>query len=219
MSDTTNGGRRLGPGAAQPAWCAWTSRWTPERLPDPRFAIVDDDGVELPDGEPGELVMRRPWTGTLGATEGAGAEEVARRHFRLPGCYSTYDRARRRPDGTLEFLGRMDEVTSVSGQLVSLGEVHQVLLDHPLVAAAEVVERTDARLGRSLAAAVVLIPDVAAGLRRPVRRRAVTRRTAPHARPAHRGRGRGRETAAADVATDPGGFGRGGSPARGRSLR
>lgn len=59
-------------------------------------------------------------------------------------------------------LQLLDEVTSVSGQLVSLGEVRQVLLDHPLVAAAEVVERTDATLGRSLAAAVVLIPDVAA---------------------------------------------------------
>jgi acetyl-CoA synthetase len=134
----------------------------PERMPDPDFAIVDADGAELPDGEAGELVMRRPWAGTLRTVEGTGAEDLTARHWRLSGRYSTHDRARRRPDDTLEFLGRMDETASVSGQLVSLDEVRQVLLDHPFVVAAEVVERADPRLGRSLAAAVVLAPDVPA---------------------------------------------------------
>lgn len=134
----------------------------PAALPDPGFAIVDPHGNELPDGEDGELVMRLPWAGTLRDMEGPGAEDMAERHWRLPDCYSTHDRARRRPDGTLAFLGRMDEATSVSGHLVSLGEVRQALLDHPFVAAAEVVERADPRLGRSLAAAVALSPDVAA---------------------------------------------------------
>jgi acetyl-CoA synthetase len=134
----------------------------PKALPDPGFAIVDASGRELPAGQRGELVMRLPWAGMLRAMEGAGAEDVAQRHWHRAGSYSTYDAARRRPDGTLEFLGRMDEVVSVSGQLVSLGEVRQVLLEHPFVAAAEVVERADPQLGRSLAAAVVLAPDVPA---------------------------------------------------------
>ncbi|MPY77813.1 MAG: AMP-binding protein [Actinophytocola sp.] len=133
-----------------------------DALPDPGFAIVDADGAELPDGATGELVMRLPWAGTLRDMEGAGAEDVAKRHWHRAGSYSTYDLARRKPDGTLEFLGRLDEVASVSGQLVSLGEVRQVLLDHPFVVAAEVVERADSQLGRSLAAAVVLASDVAA---------------------------------------------------------
>jgi acetyl-CoA synthetase len=134
----------------------------PKALPDPGFAIVDPSGQELPTGQSGELVMRLPWAGMLRAMEGAGAEDVARRHWHRSGSYSTYDVARRRRDGTLEFLGRMDEVVSVSGQLVSLGEVRQVLLGHPFVVAAEVVERADPQLGRSLAAAVVLAPEVSA---------------------------------------------------------
>lgn len=134
----------------------------PKLLPDPGFAIVGPDGDDQPGGDGGELVMRLPWAGMLRDMEGAGAEDVAARHWHRPGSYSTYDLARRRPDGTLEFLGRMDEVASVSGQLVSLGEVRQVLLGHPFVVAAEVVERADSRLGRSLAAAVVLAPEVAA---------------------------------------------------------
>ncbi len=131
-------------------------------LPDPGFAIVDDAGAELPTGQRGELVMRLPWAGTLRAMEGSGAADVAQRHWHRAGCYSTFDAARRRDDGTLEFLGRMDEVVSISGQLVSLGEVRQVLLEHPFVVAAEVVERADPQFGRSLAAAVALTPELAA---------------------------------------------------------
>ncbi|SNR58470.1 acetyl-CoA synthetase [Haloechinothrix alba] len=134
----------------------------PDSLPDPGFAIVDGDGRELPAGQRGELVLRRPWAGTLRAMEGGGAEDVRQRHWYRPGLYSTHDLARRRPDGALEFLGRMDEVVSVSGQLVSLGEVRQVLLEHPFVVAVEVVERADPRLSRSLAAVVALTDGVAA---------------------------------------------------------
>ncbi|WP_052745867.1 AMP-binding enzyme [Allosalinactinospora lopnorensis] len=54
----------------------------------------------------------------------------------------------------------MDEVVSVSGQLVSLTEVRDTLLSHPFVAEADVCERADPRLGRSLAAAVVLGPGL-----------------------------------------------------------
>lgn len=138
----------------------------PQRLPDPGFAIVDQDGHQVPDGGPGELVLRRPWAGLMRGLEGAGAEETVRRRWRLSGDadgadgvelgpYCTEDTVCRRPDGGLEFLGRTDEVINVSGQLVSLGEVREVLLQHPFVAAAEVVQQVDRRLGRSLAAAVV----------------------------------------------------------------
>jgi len=129
-------------------------------LPDPGFAIVDEQGQELAPGSRGELIMRSPWAGTMRSIEGSGADEVVRRHWHRPGAYSTYDRARRRPDGTLEFLGRIDKVVSVSGQLVSLGEVREVLLEQPFVEAAEVFERADPQLGRSIAAAVVLTPDM-----------------------------------------------------------
>ena len=61
------------------------------------------------------------------------------------------------------FLGRTDEVVSVSGQLVSLTEVREVLRGHPFVSSADVVERKDVELGRSLAAAVVLAADALPG--------------------------------------------------------
>ncbi|MGH8895156.1 MAG: AMP-binding protein, partial [Actinomycetes bacterium] len=132
----------------------------PDLVPDPDLEIVDDSGRPVADGVAGELVLRRPWPGTLRTLEGPGAPDTARHWSRHPSAYATGDRAIRTPDGDLAFLGRIDEVVSVSGQLVSLSEVREVLLEHPFVGAAEVVERSDPRLGRSLAAAVVLTDGV-----------------------------------------------------------
>ncbi|MGH3645946.1 MAG: AMP-binding protein [Micromonosporaceae bacterium] len=116
----------------------------PDRMPDAGLVVVDADGAAVPDGTPGELVMSRPWAGTLRAVEGAGAPDTDH-HWHRPSVYSTGDRAVRRPGGRLEFLGRIDDVVNLSGQLVSLSEVRDVLLEHPFVADAEVVVRADAR--------------------------------------------------------------------------
>ncbi len=123
------------------------------RLPDPGFDILDD----------GEWVMRGPWAGTMSGVEGPAGDPTESHWTRHPGVYATGDLARRDDAGRVEFLGRIDQVVSVSGQLVSLTEVRDTLLDQPFVAAAEVVERVDRTLGRSLAAAVVLEADAPPG--------------------------------------------------------
>lgn len=59
-------------------------------------------------------------------------------------------------------------MVSISGQLVSLTEVRDVLLDHPFVADVEVVPRPDERRGQSVVACVVLEPaPLAEGKARP----------------------------------------------------
>ena len=60
----------------------------------------------------------------------------------------------------MDFLGRTDDVVSISGQLVSLPEVREVLADHPFVEVAAVASRKDPDLGRSLVAAVSLSAEV-----------------------------------------------------------
>ncbi|MGC5020234.1 AMP-binding protein [Micromonospora sp. DT47] len=132
----------------------------PERLPDAGLAVVDEAGEPVADGVPGEMVLRRPWAGTLRAVEG----EVGYDHWdQRPGIYCTGDRAIRHPGNRLEFLGRIDPVVSVSGQLVSLAEIRDVLLEHPFLDAAEVVAVTDARMGRRIVACVVPAPGAGAG--------------------------------------------------------
>ena len=131
----------------------------PSGMPDPGLHIVDGAGNLVPPGDAGELVLDRPWAGTMCAAEGPTAEVTESHWTRHPSVYAAGDLARLRADGSIEFLGRTDELVSVSGQLVSLTEVREVLLGHPFVRSADVVERKDAQLGRSLAAAVVLAAD------------------------------------------------------------
>ncbi|HEX2704681.1 MAG TPA: AMP-binding protein, partial [Candidatus Lustribacter sp.] len=131
----------------------------PGRMPDAGAKIVDRTGAPVARGQEGELVLTRAWAGAMVGASGA-VESIDDVHWRrFPGVYATGDRVRRHKDGRVAFLGRTDQVVSVSGQLVSLREVAEVLLDHPFVQAADVVERREPSGGRFLLAAVVLSPD------------------------------------------------------------
>jgi acetyl-CoA synthetase len=125
----------------------------PVDIPDPGLDIVDHAGHALPAGRDGELVLREPWPGTLVALEADDLRDL-RSFSRYPGCYATGDRAVRHEDGTLRFLGRIDPVISVAGQLVSLTEIEEALLEHPYVRRAIVSERRDGRLGVGVVALV-----------------------------------------------------------------
>ena len=50
------------------------------------------------------------------------------RAFTEPG-----DRARYRPDGNIEFLGRLDNQVKIRGYRIELGEIEAVLTKHPTV--------------------------------------------------------------------------------------
>ena len=133
-----------------------SSPLAPDLLPSVGPVIVDDAGQPVPDGEAGELVLTQGWAGAMLPGTGDSAAATDHHWATRPGVYTTGDRARRTADGGLEFLGRTDEVVSLSGQLVSISEVRDTLLGHPFVERADVIERRDAQGGRYLAAAVVL---------------------------------------------------------------
>jgi acetyl-CoA synthetase len=126
--------------------------------PDPGVDAVLPDGRPAPPGTTGDMVLRRPWPAAFVALEGdRGADDYWGRH---PGLFSTGDWARREADGAVACLGRQDPVVSVSGQLVSLAELADVLRDHPFVRAVD-VRRVETAEAPEIVAYVVLEDGVA----------------------------------------------------------
>ncbi|HEX8276243.1 MAG TPA: amino acid adenylation domain-containing protein [Longimicrobiaceae bacterium] len=142
-------------------------------LPGARAYVLDAWGRPLPAGVPGELHVggagvARGYQGRPGQT----AETFVPDPFAgEPGArmYRTGDRVKRRADGELEFLGRVDDQVKVRGFRVEPGEVAGALLREPGVREAVVMAREDGPGGVRLVAYLVGEVDVAA-LRESLRR-------------------------------------------------
>ncbi|MEU9086430.1 AMP-binding protein [Streptomyces sp. NPDC048357] len=74
--------------------------------PDDEIRLVDADGKDVPDGEPGELLARGPYT-PRGYYRAPGPNV---RSFTADGHFRTGDLARRTPDGDLVVTGRLQDV-------------------------------------------------------------------------------------------------------------
>jgi len=69
--------------------------------------------------------------------------------------YKTGDIARYLPDGTIEFLGRVDDQVKPRGFRVEPGEIEAAVKEHPAVRDAVVLVRDDSRIGKHVVAYVV----------------------------------------------------------------
>ncbi|MFF5448560.1 amino acid adenylation domain-containing protein [Streptomyces sp. NPDC012888] len=125
--------------------------------------VLDAHGDLAPVGVPGELCVSGAGLarGYLGNPDLTAERFTA--HPQRPGTrmYRTGDRAARRPDGNLLFLGRVDDQVKIRGQRVEPGEVAAVLAGHPRVLRCAVVAVPDERGEPSLAAYTVGTADPA----------------------------------------------------------
>ncbi|SFB57394.1 acetyl-CoA synthetase, partial [Amycolatopsis marina] len=127
-------------------------------LPGISAKVVDDQGVEVPPGGGGYLVLDEPWPAML---RGIWGDEQRFRdtywsRFAEQGFYFAGDGAKYDDDGDIWLLGRVDDVMNISGHRISTTEVESALVSHPDVAEAAVVGATDPTTGQGIVAFVIL---------------------------------------------------------------
>jgi acyl-CoA synthetase (AMP-forming)/AMP-acid ligase II len=115
------------------------------------FRLVDDEGVDVPHGEVGELLISGPnltvgyWVGP-GRIDGVAPD----------GWFHTGDLMRQGEGDDIWFVARKKDLIIRGGSNVSPLEVERVLLEHPAVRDAAVVGIPDTVLGQRVAAVVQL---------------------------------------------------------------
>lgn len=119
--------------------------------PDDEVLILDDAGNPVPDGEPGNLLTRGPYT--IRAYHNDDAANA--RAFTADGYYRTGDIVRRLPSGHLVVQGRAGDHINRAGEKISAEEIEDHLLSHPAVFDAAVISLPDAYLGERSCAFVI----------------------------------------------------------------
>ncbi|AZK48670.1 non-ribosomal peptide synthase/polyketide synthase [Paenibacillus lentus] len=119
--------------------------------------ILNQEGALQPLGVAGEL-----WLGGDGVARGyLNQPELTAERFVPnpwePGTmmYRTGDLARWLPEGTIEYLGRIDQQVKIRGHRIELGEIEAKLLEHPVVRETVLIARQDDQGHSSLCAYVV----------------------------------------------------------------
>jgi crotonobetaine/carnitine-CoA ligase len=105
-------------------------------VPGMEARIVDDNDEEVPDGEPGELILRADHPFAFATGYFAMPEKTVEAWRNL--WLHTGDRVVRDPDGYYRFMDRMKDAIRRRGENISSFEVEQVLIRHPAVALAAV---------------------------------------------------------------------------------
>jgi crotonobetaine/carnitine-CoA ligase len=116
--------------------------------------IVDDDDVDVPPGEVGEIILKRS-RGMM--KEYYKDPEATERAFRC-GWFHSGDLGYQDEDGDYHFVGRKKDIIRRGGENISAASVEQVLIDHPKILEAGVIPVPDPIRGEEVKAYVVLNP-------------------------------------------------------------
>ncbi len=118
--------------------------------------VVDDNGVPVPNGHGGYLILDQPWPSMLRGVWGETERYKETYWSRFEGIYFAGDGAKLDEDGAIWLMGRVDDVMNVSGHRISTTEVESALVSHEAVAEAAVVGAADALTGQGIVAFVIL---------------------------------------------------------------
>ena len=125
-------------------------------LPGISAKVVDENGVPVPNGHGGYLILDQPWPSMLRGVWGEEERYKETYWSRFDGIYFAGDGAKLDDDGAIWLMGRVDDVMNVSGHRISTTEVESALVSHEAVAEAAVVGAADPLTGQGIVAFVIL---------------------------------------------------------------
>ncbi|MCX5103969.1 amino acid adenylation domain-containing protein [Streptomyces sp. NBC_00439] len=126
--------------------------------------VVDHHNQPAPVGIPGHALLG----GICLARHYHNRPDLTRQRFTTnplapphpdPRTYHTGDLVKWRPDGTLEFIGRIDNQIKLRGYRIELGEIEAALNTHPHIHTTTVTTREDTPGNKQLIAYIVATPD------------------------------------------------------------
>ncbi len=124
------------------------------QLDDFEVGVVDENDGHVPDGTPGELVLRsrHPYAFATGYFQMPEATVKAWQNL----WFHTGDRVVRDPDGWVRFVDRLKDAIRRRGENISSFEVERALLEHPDVSAVAVYAVPSEMAEDEVMAAIVL---------------------------------------------------------------
>lgn len=127
-------------------------------MPGFELAVVNEEGIEVPNGTPGILAIDREFSPLFffpGYWGREGKDWVGR-------WYLTGDTVEAHEDGDFSFVGRSDDLITSAGYRIGPFDVESALIEHPAVLESAVVGKPDAERGHIVKAFVVLAADASA---------------------------------------------------------
>ncbi len=125
-------------------------------LPGIDARVVDADGKELPSGQTGYIIIKKPWPGMLLDIYGDPNRYQESYWSRFPGSYYAGDFAMRDEDGYFWLLGRADEVLKIAGHRIGTTELEDAVISHQAVAEVAAASKPDDLKGEALVLFITL---------------------------------------------------------------
>ena len=118
--------------------------------------LVDDAGLDVAEGAPGELLVRQAGPNPRKHFfSGYLKDDAATEHAWRGGWFHTGDAMRRSADGNLYFVDRRKNIIRRSGENIAALEVEAALAGHPAIAAVAVIAAPDDMRDEEVMACVV----------------------------------------------------------------
>ena len=116
-------------------------------VPGYEFAILDESGKPLPQGDSGSVVIREPLPPGAFRSLWNNPAGYAKNFAAFPGWYETGDAGHFDSEGFLHIMGRTDDIINVAGHRLSTGQMEQIVAATDGIAECAVIGAEDAIKG------------------------------------------------------------------------